>query len=183
MANLDIGWVSELPETGNPGEIGNNFLYKYTDEAGLPRGLYQCVGPNQWEPVTVVRSMTVTLTDAQIKALPTTAIELVPAPGAGKVVVPIKFVLIFNNDAGAYGNADQLPHLDTNGFSYGDDIIDPAGLSSIYSHALDGMPSGNPGDLENQPIMLKTTGNVGNYTGGNAANYLKVTTLYIVVEI
>lgn len=47
---------------------------------------------------------TVTLTNDQIKALPTTAIEIVAAPGANKVIFPIAAWLHLLNWAADYGN-------------------------------------------------------------------------------
>lgn len=71
-----------------------------------------------------IRMVTVILTDAQIKALPTTPIELVAAPGANMKVKPIGLTLRSNTTAGAYTNIDASYadlHLDINGHyaSYG----------------------------------------------------------------
>lgn len=50
----------------------------------------------------------VTLTNAQIKALPTTPIDIVPAPGAGKIIWPKNTLLLFNYTA---------PYTNINGVS------------------------------------------------------------------
>lgn len=49
---------------------------------------------------------TATLTDAQIKALPTTPIELIGAPGAGYRIKIISGSLRLNNLAGVYNNVN-----------------------------------------------------------------------------
>jgi hypothetical protein len=49
-------------------------------------------------------SASLTLTDAQIKALPTTPVQIVAAPGAGRFLVPLGAWLIADTRAGAYTN-------------------------------------------------------------------------------
>lgn len=49
---------------------------------------------------------TVTLTNTQIKALPTTPVQLVAAPGVGSFLHYIGGVAVLNNTAGVYGNVD-----------------------------------------------------------------------------
>jgi hypothetical protein len=52
-----------------------------------------------------------TLTDAQIKALPSTPISLISSPGAGYFISPIAVVLNMDATAGAYGNIDAAAWL------------------------------------------------------------------------
>lgn len=80
----------------------------------------------------------VTLTDAQIKALPTTPISLVSAPGAGKRVRPIAVSLSLDSSAGAYTNINAtycdlhlLQGTDITGLGPVDDSTTSAALAQI----------------------------------------------------
>lgn len=58
-----------------------------------------------------IRVVTVTLTDAQIKALPTTPIVLVAAPGVGKSVVPLDYFLVMKASASYTNISEAFPWL------------------------------------------------------------------------
>lgn len=57
------------------------------------------------------------LSDAQIKALPTTPIELVPAPAAGRMLVPFGAILIAHIQS-AYTNIDNASGSSPAGFPH-----------------------------------------------------------------
>ena len=57
------------------------------------------------EGVVTLFSSSVELNDSQIKSLQTAGIEIVPAPGDGKIVVPLYAILYKNFGAGGYSGA------------------------------------------------------------------------------
>lgn len=148
-------------------------------------------------------SATVTLTDAQIKALPTTYIEVVATPGANKLLVFIKAVLFFDFEVGVwfYGNVSSNNAMF---ISYDDDFYDASNYSRLTSESAPAVSivssSNKPnstdypnstltevnsvyGDIVNRPLKLVMYNDDGDLTGGNAANTLKVTVYYVVVDL
>lgn len=155
-----------------------------------------------------ILSATVELTDAQIKALPTTGVELVPAQGVNKMLV-VLFGTLRWNCTGAYTNVNADNSC---GIAYGNsgtnDWIDYAcapttiregtGIrTSLLNPALSPHPTAGQPDIVftyynnfpeadfNNTNMVVYADNFGSgdLTGGNAANTLKVTVYYVVVDL
>jgi len=166
------------------------------------------VSLNDLAPIKMAQ---VTLTDAQIKALPTTAVTLITATGSGTFIKVISVVYASNFTAGAYTNlnatyVDLSLFLDTYYASYGfvkdttttppiTSITDMFASASVKIYEM-GQPSvvafaGAPGYATNinmassgalnQPLTVKADNSGSNFTGGNSANTLKVTVLYLVL--
>lgn len=151
----------------------------------------------------------VTLTDAQIKALPTTPIQVADAPGADKFISLIHAVIILDNVNGGYGNiAGGTSTLVSFGVG---ELVALQTASSLYVESDMGdfeFPSSSPfpimfsapanigtglfaaagpadsNSVNNKPLyILGANGVNGNFTGGNAANTLKVTVYYVIVDL
>src|SRR3990172_1029723 len=146
----------------------------------------------------LIKSATVTLTDAEIKALPSTAFEILPAPGVNKLLWVLSGILKFSL-VSAYTNrhADNaifltydewfaeasalttLPNGTADDFS---SLIPAAFVESRVawdSYLRSGIDSQPSSDCVNRNIKLFCdNAGSGDFTGGNAANTLKVTIYY-----
>lgn len=147
----------------------------------------------------------VTLTNAQFKALPTTPFLIVPAGGAGTVIRWVGAWLTFNNAAGVYDNPSenaylQLVHLtpsfptEASGLIFMSPVmvsasvwtapVPPfAGFNETEGY-LQVQPTGSAADIRNVGLGIADIYN-GNpdYTGGNAANSMDVTVLYTIIDV
>lgn len=161
-----------------------------------------------------------TLTDAEIKGIPTTPVELVAAPGAGFYIQPWLVVMKSDFSAGAYTvDAAYSQMWAQTGLVLGSALstlalTNDSGVSPVLTQMTvfmggdkritslaQGLQPADPGyivpyfadnggmllsDLENQPVILtgwNAAGPSTDYTGGNAANTLKVSTYYSVEPI
>lgn len=153
---------------------------------------------------------TVTIPHADILTLPTTPVELIPAPGVGKRIVPIQWDLFGDFSAGAYTNivpasfaylVSRLGGIDYSSYLADDLTVYISEFNDFFTTAakvhasLDvwnltdpswgslayGEPAG--ATLQNAALdLFAANGSAGNLTGGNAANTLTVRVLYLVVE-
>jgi len=143
-------------------------------------------------------SSTFELTDAQIKALPTTPIQIVAAPGANKIIN------ILGGNAVLNWNAD---YTNIDGSAYMAMICNNGGLASHRFAPSDMLALGEStltsispytytagsfildmtnalAEFNNKSLKLfASNGVAGNFTGGNEANTLKVTVYYVVVDL
>ena len=147
---------------------------------------------------------TVVLSDAQIRALPTTPFTIVPAPGVGKKVVPITADITLDNQAGAYDATSSGERFWQLVYVTAPNPTETSGLFSVNALTVAGVWAGsipalgtfnaNEGylqaaltgaeNIENTALAIGDVYNgVDDYTGGNAANSLKVSVLYAIIDI
>jgi hypothetical protein len=170
----------------------------YIKESGVSNTGWRAV---ETTPTVSVVAATVSLTDAQIKALPTTPITIVSAPAAGYRNKLIGASLRLTSTSGAYTNIDTADayiafFLDTvrvSSYIYnltagsvtkltdflGAAHIKVADMIPLVDQAVSAM--GSVATLEAEALVLKVYNNAaGVLTGGNAANTLKATAYYAV---
>lgn len=188
--------VSELDEADPD---GSEIVFKVVQD-GVDKKLTRTA---TGEGVISVFSRTTELTNDQIKALPTTAVELVPAPGAGNMIKIYGAVAVLDTTAGGYTEADASWAIVTaDAYEYLScpvpvgDTFNGTGVFGYHFPApnillgtgnfLDS-PIGlrqNNAALDNKAVAIADDWNgVSNYTGGNAANTLKVTVLYSIIDV
>lgn len=135
------------------------------------------------------------LTDEQIKALPSTPIDIVPSPGANRILVPVT-VLVVVSKVAIYTNVDAGASLYMGYESSGAATTGPGNTDGHFVFDTDTIPL-----LVPQPIDFGVTSDAlsnytdlaltligfntgaGDFTGGDAANTLTVTVLYMVVDV
>lgn len=133
----------------------------------------------------------ISLTDAQIKALHSTPILLVPSPGIGRMLVPVSAWFFVNTEAGVYACAGDVElHLITHvsqiaWFDLGsfDAALEQAAKISyilpLNQSVLDSFTQFYS-DVAEQGLDVYLSG--ANPTLGNAANFLRITLAYLIVN-
>jgi hypothetical protein len=192
-ADAPVSGGSGLPDT--TGAIAGDVLSVVDPEGG------------EAEWVDQLKRVSVTLTDAQIKALPTTPANLVAAPGAGKAILPLSgFALVKTPGYVGYANLDATsPGFYVEWFEGGSssdplmfgprtqvqELIAGDWPAVIYplepvnatndtkkTYGLDDAPGINAALRLRIPNAA-----AGNFTGGDAANSMIVTLLYVIVDV
>lgn len=164
----------------------------------------------------LISVVTASLTDAQIKSLPTTPVELFPAPGDGKLIVP--FVAVARMEWHAdYGNINATSSISVDLTANVLGALAENTLSGVSALLAGGGPDGTlvfftiqqlaqtistpvaptnhfhsgkadsgfyDSDIVNKPmrILAENVGD-GDFTGGDAANVLRITIFYAVIEV
>lgn len=135
----------------------------------------------------LIKKATVTLTDAQIKALPTTPVQIVAAPGADKVAVVQACLLSVNTMGGAYTNfASGVMTCVMGGSNVVDNVSSDTLLDSeqeIVWHLPAQEWGAEAANAINQSIQLSGSDVAGDFTGGDPANTLTVTVFYTIVDV
>lgn len=154
--------------------------------------------------VSMMRTISILLTNAQIKLLPTTPVEIVPTPGAGKAIHVISGQMRADCRAGAYTNISGYNAVEVGVLNaFGTNTITASGLlgSAFYNVAVIApfylVGSGDyEGELtlgafggevildEDLPLnVIGYNASNANFTGGHDNNSLKVTVYYTIVDV
>lgn len=184
-------------------------FYAYTDHGRFARSETDVTtSVDRLTPggASLVHQTTVALTDEQIKALPTTGVAIVPAPGANKVIELLHGFVTADCAAGAYttplgayiqllyGTSPIAAYVDASGFIDALALLSNASVrrsripalwfSPQTSGAEDFLFGQFSGDPTNQPLTLADAYNgVSNYTDGHASNTLKVSVAYMILNV
>lgn len=161
--------------------------------------------PPDGSTIQTVYQKQVRLTNDEIKALPSTYIELVPAPGAGKLLLFQRAVVRFtgqsafvfdnlHNDHGlfiAYGNWDAEASTNTTLFNQQADstsllsqLVLEDGRAAWPTWTKDWINIWDTSTIVNKPFKLIANNQTnGNFTGGNGATTMSVTVTYSIVDL
>lgn len=162
------------------------------------------IDPSSDTSAIAVRSRTTLLTNTQVKALPTTPVELVPAPGAGKFLWFLDAEVYLDALAGGYTGANdgylwighQPQVFSQENTSNGARIPRlSAGAKQQWSHLtpiqyeleFNERFEGDADPFEVQAplaaLTLQHNDSSGGFGGGHANNFMRVTVRYSVVDI
>lgn len=134
-------------------------------------------------------------TDAQIKALPTTELTVIPAPPTGHIILPVKAFVVVDNSAGAYTAVDPTTDCvlffkqgGVNISEYkagtvlsiaGNRVITYSFAANDWDDTYGGMfAAGTDLSSLNTASVTLNAINAINFTGGHADNKIKVHILY-----
>ena len=114
--------------------------------------------------------ITMDLTAAQIRTLQATPVELIPAPGAGKVIFPKRYMGIYTFVSAAYNPVLPVVGMPSDGgysISVEDQVLLNRGDSHVWSEPC-AQYSGNSqvGNPTNQPVTLTCAQDPGNAGDG-----------------
>lgn len=173
----------------------------------LPKGAVSMDGAGV-AVLSVMVTSVLTLNDAEIKALPTTPVELVPAPGPNMLLAPVLCVaakdfavgytnvgvsntgLLFAYDGNTSGTFRAGTILETNYGFFGAGTIEqfPVPLGAYEDGNGAAFPAGGT-DLRDTAIFAQalnfdgSSTPLGDFTGGDPANTLKVLVAYAVFDL
>lgn len=149
------------------------------------------------------------LTDAQIKALPNTFVEVVPTPGAGKAILFHGATIVSKIEAGngytnvtndiesycsvSYGNDNKsASNLMQNVLVFADKEPDGYQVQVLmpyfvgFSFGANNWPvcmSTDTSTIENQPLKIVCYNTDGVLTGGDSSNTIEVSVTYSIVDL
>ncbi len=161
----------------NPNASGCTSLTRLLLDGTMPTTGY---GDNEVIPKSG-RVASVTLTNAQLLALFTTPITIVPAPAVGHYIVihDVVFNYVFNTAAYANGGGGDVELRYDTGTS---DIITAASITPFFTagaSAIDQLPIIGCVILAGKAVVIEKA--TANFTGGNAGASMTVTVFYDVI--
>lgn len=125
--------------------------------------------------------VTILLLDADIRGLGTTPITLIAAPGAGKAILPYALNASRNWVATYSGSTTWGLRFLGNGtntvsFSFTNSIA----VATIFGVCVSSTTTSEGVQVANTALTVRSSANV---TGGNAANTVKITIVYAIVDV
>lgn len=151
-----------------------------------------------------VYSEVVTLTDAQIKSLPSSPVEILPSPGADKMILPVSVVVKFEN-SGNYTDIAPTATLAIVHYGYG--LLASlsegynSGVSNLLANDADMFSVLNPQSSISPTMGMRADYNYpeyfadqgltlilyngfnGDLEGGDSTNALTITVYYVIIDL
>lgn len=130
----------------------------------------------------ILKSRTIVVTPAQIKAIVASDVTLLPAPGAGKAIVPVRAILTldFASAAYAWANTDHTLGFNLGGIAAANDAGAQALIEASSRLSVAWQAAAQATLSENTALLLQA-GGTGEPTTGDSN--LLVEVFYYVVDV